>query len=240
MKIHNLMEELVENKVNSLYADLKETNAVWLTCDCENCRLDAMAFVLNRIPPKYIISSRGITHTAADGNLSQIKADIDALAIEGIRLVSSSTRPTHKLKTSADALFISGTKPYFFFPVFTGTIMDGMTFEPLSNASITLLKNNELAEMIDQTWQNPTKTYVSTKGTYSFSVKPELAEKEKEDSHFDFSLKVEADGYEPVSYAFSIPATSEILKQSRQLSLYSLKIQDLFLFPAENSSSKEN
>ena len=118
MKIHNLMEELVENKVNSLYDDLKETNAVWLTCDCENCRLDAMAFVLNRIPPKYIISSRGITHTAADGNLSQIKADIDALAIEGIRLVSSSTRPTHKLKTSADALFISGTKPYFFFPVF--------------------------------------------------------------------------------------------------------------------------
>ncbi len=31
MKIHNLMEELVENKVNSLYDDLKETNAVWLT-----------------------------------------------------------------------------------------------------------------------------------------------------------------------------------------------------------------
>ena len=97
MKIRNLMEDLVETKVNKLYDDLKKYNTVWLTCDCENCRLDAMAFVLNRIPPKYIISSRGITHTAADQNLTQIKADIDTLAMEGIRLVSPSKRPTHNI-----------------------------------------------------------------------------------------------------------------------------------------------
>ncbi|MBP5588305.1 MAG: late competence development ComFB family protein [Treponema sp.] len=231
MKIHNLMEELVEKRVNKLYDDLKEAKTSWLTCDCENCRSDVMAFVLNRIPPKYIISARGITHTAADGNLTQIKADIDTLAIEAIRIVSISKRPTHNIKSAPESFFISGTVPYFFFPTFTGTVMDGTTFEPLSNATITLLQDGKPAKMVDQSWANPTKTYVSTKGTYSFCVQPEQAQKEKEDAHFSFTVKVEAEGYEPVSYAFSIPVISEILHQNRGLSLYSLKIQDLFLFP---------
>lgn len=233
MKIHNLMEELVENKVNSLYDTLKANNTVWLTCDCENCRLDSMAFVLNRISPKYIVSSRGINHTVGDASLTQVKADIDTLAIEGIRLVSSSKRPTHNIQAAPESLTISGSKPYFFFPTFTGNIMDGTSFEPLSNATITLLKDGKPAEMIDQTWLNPTKTYASTKGAYSFCVKPEEADQEKLDGHFDFSVYVECEGYDPVTYAFSIPVTSEILRQNRGLSLYSLKIQDLFLFPSE-------
>lgn len=230
MNIHNLMEELVENKVNKLYDDLKKSNTIWLTCDCQNCRLDAMAFVLNRIPPKYIISSRGITHTVADGNLTQTKADIDTLAMEGIRLVSSSKRPTHNSNSTTESLFINVANPYFFFPTFTGSILDGTTFEPLSNAKISLFKDGSLADMIDQTWANPTKTYSSTKGTYSFCVKPEVAEKEDENKHFEFSLKVEAEGYDPISYAFSIPVSSEVFHQTKVFSLYSLKIQDLFLF----------
>lgn len=240
MKIHNLMEELVETKVNKLYDDLKQVNTVWLTCDCENCRADTMAFVLNRIPPKYIVSPRGITHTAAEGSLTQIKADIDTLAMEGIRLVSSSKRPTHKVKAQPESLYISGTTPYFFFPIFTGTVMDGTTFEPLTNATITLSKDGKQAEMIDQTWLNPAKTYISTKGTYSFCVKPEKAETEKQNAHYDFSVKVEAEGYETVSYAFSIPVTSEVLHESKGLSLYSLKIQDLFLFPKDMYNPMED
>ncbi|MBQ0001971.1 MAG: late competence development ComFB family protein [Treponema sp.] len=239
MKIYNLMEELVEKKVNKLYDDLKAANTVWLSCDCQNCRLDTMAFVLNRIPPKYIISSRGITHTAADANLTQIKADIDTLAIEGIRLVSTSKRPTHNIKTNAESLVISGTKPFFFFPTFTGTVMDGLSFEPIANATITLLRDGKPVEMIDQTWANPTKTYQSTKGTYSFCVKPEEAKEEKLVTNFQFTIQVEAEGYEPTQYAFSTPVTSEILRENRGLSLYSLKLQDLFMFPVGSENPME-
>lgn len=239
MKIYNLMEDLVKNKVNKLYDDLKNAGTVWLSCDCENCRLDTMAFVLNRIPPKYIISSRGITHTAAESNFTQIKADIDTLAIEGIRLVSSSKRPTHNIKSTSETLFISGSKPFFFFPTFTGTVMDGLTFEPIPNAKITLLREGKCAQMIDQTWANPTQTFKSTKGTYSFCVKPEEAEKEKQDGHFQFTLQIEAEGYDPTSYAFSIPVTSEVLHENRGLSLYSLKLQDLFLFPVGTENPME-
>lgn len=233
MKIHNLMEDLVESKVNKLYEDIKSSKSVWLTCDCENCRLDAMAYVLNRIPPKYIVSSRGITHSASDSNLSQIKADIDTLALEGIRLVSSSKRPTHNSITSSDSLTISGKTPYYFFPTLTGLVMDGTTFEPLNNAKISLSQNGTLVEMIDQTWLNPTKTFPSTKGAYSFYIKPESAKKENETNLFEFTVTVEAKGYETISHAFTIPIKSEILKQNKGLSLFSVKIQDLFMFPEE-------
>lgn len=233
MKIHNLMEDLVEKKVNKLYEDIKKTNSVWLSCDCENCRLDAMAYVLNRIPPKYIVSSRGITHSASDSNFAQTKADIDTLALEGIRLVSSSKRPTHNTTTTSETLYVSGSKPFFFFPTLTGLIMDGTTFEPLDNAKISLSANGKLVEMIDQTWANPTKTFTSTKGAYSFYVKPQEASNENETNMFEFTVTVEAEGYETISHAFTIPVKSEILVQQKGLSLFSVKIQDLFMFPNE-------
>ena len=109
--------------------------------------------------------------------------------------------------------------------------MDGTTFEPLTDVSITLFKDGKPAEMIDQTWSNPAKTYLSTKGTYSFNVKPEPADKEGVTKQYEYSVLIEAEGYESVSYAFSLPVTSEVLHQTKGLSLYSLKIQNLFLFP---------
>ncbi|MCQ2611428.1 MAG: late competence development ComFB family protein [Treponema sp.] len=230
MKLHNLMEEAVLNSVNTLYDNLKESKASWLTCDCENCRLDTMAYVLNRIPAKYIVSSRGVTHTATDSGISQLKADIDTLAIEGIRLVSSSKRPTHNITMQADFQNVSTSEPYYCFPTFTGTVLDGTTFEPLENAEITLTAKGQICQMLDQSWANPAKTYKATKGTYTFCVKPEVAEKDGIDGHFDFKLEVKCKGYEPTSYAFSIPVTSKYLSENKGISFYSLKIQDLFLF----------
>lgn len=230
MKIRNLMEDLVETKVNKLYDDLKRTDTPWLSCDCEDCRLDSIAFVLNRIPPKYIVSSRGITHTIAEGNLTQVTADIDTIAIEAIRLVNFSKRPTHNKNANAENYFADGKTPYFFFPTFSGTVLDGTTFEPLPNATVSLFQNENLVSMINKTWFNPTKTFPSTKGTYSFYIKPELANEADENKQFEFSLKIEAEGYEPISYGFSFSAKSEILQQPRSFSFNSLKIRDLFLF----------
>ena len=52
MNIHNLMEEVVGHRINKLYNQIKEVNACWLTCDCENCRADAISYVLNRVAPR--------------------------------------------------------------------------------------------------------------------------------------------------------------------------------------------
>ena len=42
MNVHNLMEDIVTKSVNTLYDRVKGENVSWLTCDCENCRLNEL------------------------------------------------------------------------------------------------------------------------------------------------------------------------------------------------------
>ena len=80
MNVHNMMEDVVAQRVDALYDNLVEEKATWLSCACENCRLDTTSYVLNRIPPKYVVSGRGATYGAdALATDIQIRADIDAL-----------------------------------------------------------------------------------------------------------------------------------------------------------------
>ena len=136
MNVHNLMEEIVKQKVDKLYENAKEEKVEWLSCDCENCRLDTVSFVLNRIPPKYVVSGRGATHAAIDLDNTQLQADVESLAMEGMRTVSSTKRPYHLDSSDNDAP--KNVQPYFNFNSFTGRIFDGATFEPVSNASVLL------------------------------------------------------------------------------------------------------
>ncbi|NLM00209.1 MAG: late competence development ComFB family protein [Treponema sp.] len=227
MKVHNIVEELVINSVNDMFNRLKEMNPQWLSCDCEHCRLDATSYVLNRVPPKYIVSGRGLTYNIADDNIQQ-KADIESLVMEAIRIVSSVQRPYHDKNKDEDDSFCPG--PAFNFPTFFGTVYDGNTFEPISNAEITLKYDGKPASMIDYTWTNPCITDKRSKATFTFLVKPIPAKKTNENKVFTFTLKVEAAGYDKITYNFTLPVISECKPKFSMNSTYSLKIQDLFLF----------
>ena len=48
MNVHNLMEDLVIQNVGIMYDQVKEAKAAWLTCDCENCRLDTVSSYIYR------------------------------------------------------------------------------------------------------------------------------------------------------------------------------------------------
>lgn len=228
IQVHNLMEELVFERVSELYDQVKDMNTTWLTCDCENCRIDTVNYVLNRIQPKYVVSGRGVTHNLNLINDTQLKADIDSLAIEGMRLVSSAKRPYHNSATIKKISLPKG--PVFNFPTFGGSVFDGSTFEPLRDAKILLKLDNNIAEMMDITWANPAQTFSATKGNYTFWVRQIPCEKEKESRIFNFSLEIKADGYSPVTYSFEVPLVSENINRNEVNSTYSLKIQDLFLF----------
>ena len=84
MNLHNLMEEKVVKHVNELYDQMKEQNISWLSCDCEHCRLDTASYVLNRIPPKYVVSGRGVSHNVSADD-TQLKADIDVYVGENVK-----------------------------------------------------------------------------------------------------------------------------------------------------------
>lgn len=229
MNVHNLMEDIVNLSVNKLYEQVKSENAAWLSCDCENCRLDTVSYVLNRIPPKYVVSGRGVTHAVETLNSHQLMADIEALSLEGMRTVSTTKRPFHA-NSRKECIVTASSKPAFNFSTFNGIVLDGNTFEPVSNATILLKVGSETAEMVDKTWNNPYTTVKSTKGAYSFWVKSVPAKKAGISKTFDFSLEISAPDYEELVYHFEVPVTSESFVRNELDSTFSLKLKDLVLF----------
>ena len=232
--IHNIMEEIVSERVNSLYDELMKKNSVWLTCDCENCRLDTICYVLNRISPRYVVGSRGVTHnTNMIKENNQISIDIEKLCVEGMRLVNTAKRPYHQngLKRAGIAIEINTAE--FNFPTFMGNVFDGTTFEPLAGATVRLTLDGETVEMIDSTWQNPCNTFEATKGSYSFWMAPHEAVSDGMNKKFNFTVEVTCPGYTPVDYSFTVPLTSEKIESVELNSTYSVKIQDIFLFKAD-------
>lgn len=242
MNIHNLMEEYVAYRVNSLYNSLMTVRPAWLTCGCTNCRLDTICYVLNKLPPRYIVSSRGVVHTSQMLEESQMRADVDALAMEGMRLISAAQRPYHKNQAKEpDAAAENGgtPAPAFHFPVFMGSVYNGITFEPLSDASIALVLDDRDVEMTDPSWQNPTYTYKSTKGAYSFWPKSIPAEKAGINRSYRFTVEASAQGFDSTVCSFEVTVVSEIKRQEAAATSFSLKIQDMFLFPANILNSAE-
>ena len=230
MKVHNIMEEFVIQRVNSLYDQIKRSNPSWLSCDCENCRLDSISYVLNRIEPKYVISGRGMTHSISTIEDSQIRADVDALGLEGIRIVSATKRPYHH---DIKPEITKTPEPVFNMPTFIGTVFDGSTFEPLTGAKITLKYDDKIAEMIDMTWQNPAKTFKSTQGAYSFWAKAVPAEEAGIARRFTFTVEVEAPEYTPAIHSFEVPIVSEAVPRTELNSTFTLKIKDMILFRSD-------
>ncbi|MBQ0166597.1 MAG: late competence development ComFB family protein [Treponema sp.] len=227
MNVHNIMEEMVFQRVDHLYDQIANGKTSWSICTCDHCRLDTASYVLNRIPPKYIVSGRGITHSVVEDD-TQLKADIDALIMEGIRAVSSARRPYHD-KSIPKPDIKEG--PVFNFPTFIGTVYDGSSFIQLNDATITLKKDGKPCSMIDYTWQNPCTTNQKTKGAFSFWVTPEKADATGKQEQFQFTLEIECAGYDKLEYAFTVPVVSEEAARLAPNSTYAFTLQDLFIFP---------
>ena len=224
-----MMEDLVTTEVDTLYDQVKKEGSPWLTCDCKNCRLDTISYVLNRIPPKYVVSGRGVTHSNDIFENHQLIADISALAMDGLRIISTTKRPFHTFSREK-CVVQKQQEPSFNFPTFTGTLLDGNTFEPISDASILLKLDGKPAEMVDMTWNNPTQTFQSTRGNFSFWVKTLHAEAANINKKFEFEIEVEARGYEKSFHYFEVPIISEEKANTELNTACSIKIRDIVLF----------
>ena len=163
---------------------------------------------------------------------AQIKADIDALGIEGIRIISSTKRPLHS-SARTECIVEASEKPVFNFPIIQGSILEGNTFEPLANATVTLKMDGKEVDMADITWANPLNTYSSTKGSYSFWPKAIEAGNADETKKFNFSIEVKRPGYDQVNYAFDTVLISENKIRKELDTTVSLKIMDLVMFREE-------
>lgn len=223
--IHNIMEDLAFTEVNKLYDEFSQHAPVWCSCTCPQCRLDTTCYVLNRVKPQYIKSSRGLAHFVQphDFDRSQLLADISALAMEGAQQVAKNVRPHEH---SQDEV----TSPVFNFPAITGRILDGKTFSPMSNIAVYLKFANTPVEQMNVLWQNPYIISEQTAGTFTFLPKYVKATKVGLNEVFPFAICVEKEGYEPLNYCFKIGVESSAAPQ-REVSMQNyFKLPDLFLF----------
>lgn len=70
MEIYNYMEDVVKDMLEELI--LKRENI----CKCEKCKFDMIAWVLNRLPAKYVVSDKGRIFTKLQEVEIQFRADV--------------------------------------------------------------------------------------------------------------------------------------------------------------------
>ncbi len=81
----NLMEIIVMNKIREMEDELD-------CCKCDQCVMDIATYVLNRIPPKYIVTTEGRIFSNLEALSAQHIADIITLILEASFLVNESPR----------------------------------------------------------------------------------------------------------------------------------------------------
>lgn len=68
-RCQNIMEIVVEEK----YVELKDQLGV---CVCEQCASDIMAYALNQLPPRYVVSQVGAVAMKVRSLTNQNRADV--------------------------------------------------------------------------------------------------------------------------------------------------------------------
>ncbi len=196
MPVKNLMEEIVNAVVTEILAKEKEKIP-----DYETFRDDAVAYVLNRISPKYFTSERGILHGKLDSKYTiQTKADILFLVYEAISIVKGRRA---SFEHSDYSKIVDKTS---FFPHILGEVLEETTFSVIPDVEVTLLYENDVARMIDESWQNP---YVTNKATMSyFHFWPDYNDSMGKKSEIHFAVVFRHDKFEEKFVDIAIPVHS--------------------------------
>ena len=229
MEIRNLMEDAVLSAVGELFT-LEEREGRLGYCTCGQCRLDVACYVLNRVKPEYIVSSRGMAYSERDfqGKI-QRQADIISLAREGWALVDH--RPRNSAEHKGGELVRDMPEgPACNIPAVMGRVFNGLNFEPLAEGEVRLTINGRLAAMVDQNWQNPFTLAQATAGTYIFWPRPEEAASAGEERSFSCELRVEVKGFEPAVHYFDFALAADKAAKEDFSLLGVHKIPDLYLF----------
>jgi competence protein ComFB len=230
MKIHNLMEDIVLDKVHEIFDEDEDGMKNKGYCCCYQCRLDVACFVLNRIQPRYMTSSRGLAHlrTEYQTNL-QKTADLVAMINDGIKTVSATKRPHYSHSGSEKSPVPEG--PLYNFPTIMGRLLNGNTFEPMKDIEVYLQMNGETVEMIEPSWQNPYRIIDKTAGTFLFWPHPVTANSPRMSRVFEFELEIDENNYEELHHFFELDLRAEASFNDSFHMQRTYKLEDLYLFP---------
>jgi len=230
MKLHNILEEIVAASVDEYFNTLPEDKKP--ECDCKQCRLDVTCYVLNNVPPKYIVSSRGIIHHSLDyAKKIQLEADVLYHVKKGFSIVTQRKRVN--LNLQGNKLEKIKNCPYYNFPNIIGKVINGTTFEPISDAEVTLFLDDAPVFMTSNLMENPIKINKSTKGVFTFWPYPVEAEKIGEEKTFNFKITVKHPDFADYIKLLEITAKAEASFLA-SIQLQNIKpLEEIFIFPKE-------
>ena len=140
---------------------------------------DIAAYVLNRIPPRYIMSERGFTRLADTQLLDSLdnkflvnSIQLVGLIREAIEVVQTRRPADAPEGDGLDGDLDVGTDNIHNFPQFVGRVHDARTGAPVYGAMVHMYIDGSLAGPAEPGWLNPYETQVPTGGLFSFWPAP--------------------------------------------------------------------
>jgi hypothetical protein len=202
MKIKNYQEDIVLHALNVLVEDQPNLR------DDETFKNDVAAFVLNRMPPKYIMSERGFTrlalsHLMSNGNGEGLSDLVELMALinNGITVVKKRRKPVNgfdgESEESIPLVDPNAIEYLHNFPQFIGIVLDSASGSYIPNACVTLFVDGTKANPAEHGWVNPYITNNLTKGAFSFW--PKAVKDKAEERSFEVRITVEHEEYQDLS-----------------------------------------
>jgi competence protein ComFB len=232
MIVHNYAEEEVLSKVAEIF-DAEEAKGTKRFCTCEFCRADVACYALNRVPPVYQTSGRGLAHREMDyRDKLQRDADLVSFIYRGIERITETRRP-HGMAEGGQCIEEATPQGFFFnLPQIVGRLFNSTTFEPLTGLPVRLLDRSGAEScMTDRRWTNPCVIPGNIPGVFSFWPVPERAESAGERKEIELKVSVDADGFESLRHYFTLDLVSEEGYLRFAAGMRVLTIPDLFLVP---------
>lgn len=195
MEYFNLMELLVKDTVDEILGRDENLKSIKLQ------RNDIIAYVLNRIAPRYVTSERGIIHSRIETRLKfQEQTDILFLTYEAIDLFmrrrGSESASTAQADTKTNLL-----------PYLIGEVLEETTLSIIPGLKVTLLYGNSPAILMDEGWKNPYVITKATRGYYHFW--PEFTEKTMSGKDtVEFKVVFSHDNFEERSLSVCVKPTT--------------------------------
>jgi chemotaxis protein methyltransferase CheR len=97
-KLKNIIEDIARDHLNSALTLRYDI------CTCSICKNDMLAFVLSRIPARYVTTEQGALHTIIQQHRVEHLAEISKAIIDAIDTISK--KPRHELKEDKDKVFL--------------------------------------------------------------------------------------------------------------------------------------
>ena len=192
MPVTNLMKDIVINILDEVLKKEKVTNING------NGREDIIAYVLNRVQPKYVTSERGLLYGILDAKYKvQQRVDILFLIYEAIHMIQNRRDSNNAVKET----IIPEKNAYL--PHIVGQVLEDSSLTIVPDVEVMLMYGGRPAAMIDSDWDNPYTTLTATSGHFHFW--PRFAEQEMgKGPHIQFSITFRHDAYAADSIDLSL------------------------------------